>query len=221
MKQTITALALAGVIGVASQPAAASAVATAEIDWSTFGWVLYDLDPLDSITPSITFDNQYSSVDAWSRQSASSNYSSDWVTFISAISPSAEATADANKLHAESGYGSEAGFNRGANFALSPMTLVIFRANATVFASSSAIAFAALYIQGPGANGTGWQYSSSEFYGTNSGTLTTSFLNMTNDNMFGDIGLYGSASAPVPEPENYALMLAGLGLVGWMARRRA
>lgn len=27
------------------------------------------------------------------------------------------------------------------------------------------------------------------------------------------------AAAPIPEPETYALMLAGLGLVGWMARR--
>jgi len=26
--------------------------------------------------------------------------------------------------------------------------------------------------------------------------------------------------APVPEPEQYALLLAGLGLIGWSARRR-
>ena len=26
--------------------------------------------------------------------------------------------------------------------------------------------------------------------------------------------------APIPEPETYALMLAGLGVLGWAARRR-
>jgi hypothetical protein len=32
--------------------------------------------------------------------------------------------------------------------------------------------------------------------------------------------LNGGSLAPVPEPETWALMLAGLGLVGWAARRR-
>ena len=32
--------------------------------------------------------------------------------------------------------------------------------------------------------------------------------------------LYSMSMAPVPEPETYAMLLAGLGLVGFMARRR-
>ena len=35
-----------------------------------------------------------------------------------------------------------------------------------------------------------------------------------------EVEFYGTAT-PVPEPETYALMLAGLGLVGFAARRRA
>jgi hypothetical protein len=30
----------------------------------------------------------------------------------------------------------------------------------------------------------------------------------------------GALIAPIPEPETYALMLAGLGAIGWVARRR-
>jgi len=37
----------------------------------------------------------------------------------------------------------------------------------------------------------------------------------------GILGRLNVAAAPVPEPQTYALMLAGLGLVGFMARRRA
>jgi hypothetical protein len=35
---------------------------------------------------------------------------------------------------------------------------------------------------------------------------------------FIDVG--GTVTTPIPEPETYALMLAGLGVVGWVARRR-
>ena len=35
-----------------------------------------------------------------------------------------------------------------------------------------------------------------------------------------DISEYvNSSTAPIPEPETYALMLAGLGVVAWMRRR--
>ncbi len=36
----------------------------------------------------------------------------------------------------------------------------------------------------------------------------------------GQLSYIGTVTAPVPEPETSALMLAGLGLVGWLARRR-
>lgn len=38
---------------------------------------------------------------------------------------------------------------------------------------------------------------------------------------FADITSLTPSVSPVPEPETYALMLAGLGLVGWMARRKS
>ncbi|MCE4556331.1 FxDxF family PEP-CTERM protein [Pelomonas cellulosilytica] len=37
---------------------------------------------------------------------------------------------------------------------------------------------------------------------------------------FSDQGAATLSFAPVPEPESYALMLGGLGVIGWIARRR-
>jgi len=41
-----------------------------------------------------------------------------------------------------------------------------------------------------------------------------------NDSLNGIFTISGAVLNPVPEPETYALMLAGLGVVGFMARRR-
>lgn len=62
------------------------------------------------------------------------------------------------------------------------------------------------------------------------GSITTSFPTPQNTN--DQIAIFGwgngeplayleyNTTAPVPEPETYAMMLAGLGMLGFMARRR-
>jgi hypothetical protein len=54
------------------------------------------------------------------------------------------------------------------------------------------------------------------------GLSSVSWQNIAGDNGWGqfDNVNVGSIAAPVPEPETYALMLAGLGMVAWVARRR-
>jgi len=46
------------------------------------------------------------------------------------------------------------------------------------------------------------------------------YYGFTASNGLADDGHFVSSTVPVPEPEAYALMLAGLGLVAWAARRR-
>jgi hypothetical protein len=54
------------------------------------------------------------------------------------------------------------------------------------------------------------------------GLSSVSWQNIAGDSGWGqfDNVNVGSIAAPVPEPETYALMLAGLGMVAWVARRR-
>ena len=65
-------------------------------------------------------------------------------------------------------------------------------------------------------NGTGGPGNATAFYKLDAGTgldvITLAY------NASSDAVLY--STSPIPEPETYALLLAGLGVVGFMARRR-
>jgi len=52
------------------------------------------------------------------------------------------------------------------------------------------------------------------------GTLTVTFNASGGLTFMDNLGSVDLAAAPVPEPETYAMLLAGLGLVGFAARRR-
>ncbi len=59
---------------------------------------------------------------------------------------------------------------------------------------------------------------------SSTGFLTVSFTNLTGGNLGGELHRGAAAnalSAAVPEPETYAMMVAGLGLLTFMLRRRA
>lgn len=56
-------------------------------------------------------------------------------------------------------------------------------------------------------------------FGTNSDGFTEAFLlSYTPDTVFTPLPIY--ISSPIPEPETYAMLLVGLGLLGFVARRR-
>lgn len=58
-------------------------------------------------------------------------------------------------------------------------------------------------------------------YGLNVGTSTSYRLFFSNTGSDGDMGLDKVViTSAVPEPETYAMLIAGLGMVGFMARRR-
>lgn len=77
---------------------------------------------------------------------------------------------------------------------------------------------------GPDQSGNGAfdKYFETTLQGVAGGNYLLTFTRGTGSNAalkFDDVQVTGLA-APVPEPQTYTLLLAGLGVVGWVARRR-
>ncbi len=71
----------------------------------------------------------------------------------------------------------------------------------------------------PGTPG-GSHASSGDPFSFDSNSLTPDYRPFTDRLPDGQFQAFQFSAAPVPEPSTYALLLGGLGLVGWMARRR-
>jgi hypothetical protein len=113
------------------------------------------------------------------------------------------------------------------------MTLVVFEVAGSVsvaaVANPTAIAGASVQLSANGYNSEPYSFNYSVLNVSNydtllskSGVLTTSFANITGAALTGQMGAYVQlyVSAPVPEPYNYGMLLAGLAVVARLPRRR-
>lgn len=229
-----------------SAHAALGPVATADVDWSSFAYQLFDTNPSDGIVPSLVFHNQSSNVYA-STTSGASNDTPDWISSINAVDGIANSGADAAGLSARflsqpSTLNAYASASRYGNFTLTANTVVSFSIGASAYIDTTvplngqAYSWATLNADGPSPDGLslGTQHGSgsrlvfaqaSGLPQSDYGTIYAVFLNATGGDMEGTLTASAQVSssgfiAVVPEPESYAMMLAGLALMGFAARRR-
>lgn len=237
-------LASAAALSMTAQASMSFTSASAYIDWSSFNVQIVDTNLTDGITAAITWTNQGSDVGSYE---GFGNYSSssDWTSSINVAEGVANGFANAAVLQASftgapTALSANANAYRYGDFTVTDNTVLLFTVDAStsidlpIPLNGSAYAWSTLDVDGTGALGFSNQHGGTSKISwaaglgnpvTDSGQLTAYFVNVSGGDINGTlragtyINSYGFIPA-VPEPETYAMLLAGLGLMGFIARRR-
>ncbi len=214
--------------------------------YSSFDWDTYrvQISHVGNSEGSITWNEASRSSSVSANDGTYNSFSSgDWTTSLNADEGIAHGFANQYTLQSTftgipSGLNAYADARRYGEFTLAANTIVTFTVNANTYINlptptgGDAYSWATFNVEGTGIFGTLEQHGTAEKIswahdgvGTNSGTLQVSFMNLSNSEITGKLTAYTAvnsygAVAAVPEPETYAMLLAGLGLMGLIARRR-
>jgi hypothetical protein len=197
-----------------------------------FSYALIDLDLNDGITPSLTMSNFHTWITAadYPRPLGSDhliNYSGDPGT-INLTTPFGEATATAganavssNAISTANRHLLEGSAFAAWDFVMTPNTSVVFTAIGSVDAKGVGASGAATLF-GALRTGTRPEFNQEMLVDNDFQTRQLSFsFSSSVDGANGVVGMSAATDAlPVPEPETYAMLLAGLGLIGACAHRR-
>lgn len=241
---SLAAAACAGLF--ASAPVLAQS-ASASVDTSGFSYQLIDLDLNDQITPAISFTERIASTSHYDNGSGVVDVDAIetfGTTSITRAFGSAATRSTATSSSVQAGFELASPYFQlfsgqhfyGWDFEITPSTGILFRTTATLNAAHAGDGTRSLAK----ASMVGYLYhygdesqEQSDFTdlvaienGARSYTLS-GYLHSGQESLRGAFGIGTEATAafygisPVPEPSTYAMLLAGLGLLGWRARRKA